>query len=437
VGGSLHRNMDTITVAHQPAVPVYDAVDDWRGMGDLIELATQRLSAPAEEVHQAIADGWFRVAGRSGSPAHTAHRNVTANLYGSIRMVGSVARTSLDIGATTIGKHRHVRTLWDSRIGAGVRAAANALWGDEFERRSSPMHTELSIYDANGTPVTADRAALTSAFEKPTPRLAVLLHGLGKTERCWNTKAADEGNIAGLPKILEADGFTPILVRYNSGRRVSDNGEALAALLEETTTNWPTAVDEIVLIGHSMGGLIARSSLYSARSADHDWINYVNHLVALATPHFGSPIEKGAHVASQLLTTTAVTRSLGVFINGRSAGIKDMRHGSIHPTDHSEHPESSEGGRVVVAPPIKGIRQHHAVGVVTDSNSHPLGILFGDLVVRVNSATGVSSTGRVASANVRVFGGLDHLGLLHDASVHNQIREWLTPVASRPTEATS
>jgi pimeloyl-ACP methyl ester carboxylesterase len=437
MGGSLHRNMDTITVAHQPAVPVHDAVDDWRGLGDLIEMATQRLSAPAEEVHHAIADGWFRVAGRRGTPAHAAHQAVTANLYGSVRMAGSAARTSLDIGATTIGKHRHIRPLWDSRIGAGIRAAANALWGDEFERRSSPMHTELSIHDTNGAPVAADHAALTSTFEKPTARLAVLLHGLGKTERCWNTKASDEGSIAGLPKMLEADGFTPILVRYNSGRRVSDNGEALAALLEETTMNWPTAVDEIVLIGHSMGGLVARSSLYSGRSADHDWIYSVNHVVALATPHFGSPIEKGAHVASQLLTTAAVTRSLGGFINGRSAGIKDMRHGSIHATDHSEDSESSEGGRIVVAPPIKGIRQHHAVGVVTDSTSHPLGILVGDLVVRVNSATGVSSTGHVASANVRVFGGLDHLGLLHDASVHTQIREWLTPDAPRNTEATS
>ncbi|MCL1587132.1 MAG: hypothetical protein M3092_01855 [Actinomycetia bacterium] len=428
--------MDTITAAHQPAAPVHDAVDDWRGLGDLIELATQRLSAPVEGTHHAIADGWFHVAGHSGSPWHSAHRAATANLYGSIRVAGSIARVSLDIGATTIGSLHRVRPLWDSRIGAGIRAAANALWGDEFERSSSPMHTELSIRDTTGTPVTTDPVTLSLTFEKPTPRLAVLLHGLGKTERSWNPKTTDDVNTTGLPIMLEADGFTPVLVRYNSGRRVSDNGEALAALLEEITTNWPTRVDEIVLIGHSMGGLVARSSLYAGRSANHDWIDSANHLVALATPHFGSPIEKGAHVASELLTTAAATRSLGEFIDGRSAGIKDMRHGNIHSADHSEHPESSEGNHVV-APPIEVVHQHHGVGVVTDSASHPLGFLVGDLVVRVNSAAGVSSTGHVESKNVRVFGGLNHLGLLHDANVHTQIRKWLTPVTPTSPIATS
>ena len=429
--------MDTITAAHKPAAPVREAIDDWRGLGDLIELATQRLSAPVEGAHHAITDGWFHMAGHNGSPVHTAHRAATANLYGSVRMAGSIAKVSLDIGATMIGRHRRVRPLWDSRIGAGIRAAANALWGDELERRSSPMHTALSIRDTTGTAVSTDPATLSLTFENPTPRLAVLLHGLGKTERCWNAKTTDEENGTNLPKMLEADGFTPIRVRYNSGRRVWDNGKALAALLEEITTNWPTPVDEIVLIGHSMGGLVARSALSRAQSANHDWINSVNHLVALATPHFGSPIEKAAHLASQLLTTAAATRSLGEFIDGRSAGIKDMRHGTIHSTDHSEHPESSEPNHVVVAPPTKGIRQHHAVGVVTDSASHPLGILVGDLVVRVNSATGVSSTSHVASANVRIFGGLDHLGLLHDAVVHSQIREWLTPVAPASPIVTS
>jgi len=429
--------MDTITAANQPPAPVQETVDDWRGLGDLIELATQRLSAPVEGAHHAVVDGWFHVAGHNGSPGHTAHQAFTAGLYGSVRLVGSVARASLDIGATTIERHRDVRPLWDSRIGAGIRAFANALWGDEFERNSSPMHTDLSIHDTNGTPVTAEHGALTLTFEKPTPRLVVLLHGLGKTERCWSAKATDDESIASLPDMLEADGFTPILVRYNSGRRVSDNGDALATLLEEIMTNWPTAVDEIALIGHSMGGLVARSSLYAGQSADHDWINSVNHLVALATPHFGSPIEKGAHVASQLLTSAAATRSLGEFINDRSAGIKDMRHGTIRSTDHSEHPESSQGDHVEVEPPLEGIRQHHVVGVVTDSTSHPLGFLVGDLVVRVDSATGVSSTGHVASANVRVFGGLDHLGLLHDGAVRTQIREWLTPVAATSSMVTS
>jgi pimeloyl-ACP methyl ester carboxylesterase len=422
--------MDTITVAHQPAVPVHDAVDDWRGLGDLIELATQRLSAPVEGAHHAIANGWFRVAGRDGSPGHTAHQTVTSNLYGSVRMVGSATRASLDIGATTIGKHRRVRPLWDSRLGAGIRAAANALWGDEFERRSSAMHTQLSIHDTNGTPVTSDPSALAVTFPEPNPRLAVLLHGLGKTERCWNARATDDGDITGLPTMLEADGFTPVLVRYNSGRRVTDNGETLAELLEDVTANWPVAVDEVVLIGHSMGGLVARSSLHAGQSHGHEWAQKVCHIVGLGTPHFGSPIEKGAHLASQLFGRAQVSRSLAEFVNGRSAGIKDMRHGTVHDVACRDQVVDPTGGNVVEVPPIEGVQLHHAASVITDQGTHPVGFLIGDLVVRVNSATGIGSNGHVEAANVRVFGGLTHLGMLLDPDVHSQIREWLA--ASRP-----
>ena len=122
-----------------------------------------------------------------------------------------------------------------------------------------------------------------------------------------------------------------------------------------------------------------------------------------------------------------MSRPLAEFVDGRSAGIKDMRHGTIHDADRRDQGTEPTGRYIVEAPPIDGVQLHHAASVITGQGTHPVGFLVGDLVVRVNSAIGIASSGRVEAANVRVFGGLNHLGMLLDPDVHSQIREWLAP----------
>jgi pimeloyl-ACP methyl ester carboxylesterase len=46
--------------------------------------------------------------------------------------------------------------------------------------------------------------------------------------------------------------------------RIADNGNELVGLLDELVAGWPVPVTEIVLIGHSMGGLVARSAALQA-----------------------------------------------------------------------------------------------------------------------------------------------------------------------------
>ena len=416
----MNTTTDAVAAIEQPSV------NDWRALGDLIELATERLTAPVEGIHDAIADRWFGHAADDDPSGNSTHQHIKRRVYGSLRLAGSVTKATLVTGATTIGRHRPVHSLWDSSMGAGIQAAANALWGDEFEQRASPMHMELSIRDSNGASIASGAAALTRAYPSSSGRLAVLLHGLGKTEHCWNSRIEDSKDIIGVAQALEADSFTPVLIRYNTGRSVPDNGDALASLLEQVTTNWPVAVDGIVLIGHSMGGLVARSSLHAGESADHSWVKYVQHSVGLGTPHFGSPIEKGVHIASQLLDRSELSRPLGQFIDGRSAGIKGMRHGTIHSMDRDDQPIDPHG-----------VDQHNVASTISGDASHPLGALVGDLVVRVNSATGMSSDSEVPATNTRVFGGLNHLSMLHDPGVLSQIRDWLTPLHPDSIKATT
>ncbi|MFV1961403.1 MAG: esterase/lipase family protein [Acidimicrobiia bacterium] len=302
---------------------------DWRGLGDLIDLATERLTAPIEGIHDAIADRWFGLAGRRGVPVRMVYRSMTTPIYRSVRLAGSAVGTAVGLGAIAVASRKELRPLWHSPRGSGIQAVVNAVWGDELDRRGSSMSIDMGLRDVQGELIGLDADSLALAFPEPSPRLVVLVHGLGETERCWQGRAAEDGSEIGLAGALASDSFSPLLVRYNTGRHVSDNGVALAALLDEISRVWPVSVEEVALVGHSMGGLVARSAVYAGQEAGHGWVGVVRHVVALGSPHLGSPIEKGANIASWGLGLVPESRPLGEFLNHRSAGIKDLRFGAI------------------------------------------------------------------------------------------------------------
>ena len=59
----------------------------------------------------------------------------------------------------------------------------------------------------------------------------MFLHGLCETEDAW---ALHGDRVAPYGRRLTGElGFTPVYLRYNSGRHISANGRTLAALLNE------------------------------------------------------------------------------------------------------------------------------------------------------------------------------------------------------------
>ena len=97
--------------------------------------------------------------------------------------------------------------------------------------------------------------------------------------------------------------------------------------MEQLVAAWPVDVDEIALVGHSMGGLVARSACCHAAEADADWARLVKHSVSLGTPHMGAPLEQAVHVLSAGLARLPETRPFANFLRRRSGGIRDLRQG--------------------------------------------------------------------------------------------------------------
>lgn len=365
-----------------------------RPWGEFFSFTVERLSTTVEEMHTAIARPWFRLAGPIEPEFSSAYMGAISGVYRSVRAITSI------VGRVADSVRSGSRT--PTRRADAVQAFANAVWGDELARRGSTMALGMSIRDHRGVVVDLDPTALASAFPNASGRIVVLLHGLGQTERCFSPSDAGPG----LARALESSSFTPVLVRYNSGRAVARNGDDLSTLLEEVSTNWPVPVTEVALVGYSMGGLVGRAAIAAGRSRGAGWAGTVRRVVTIATPHAGSPVEKGAEVTSRALMVAPQTRALGGFLAQRSDGIRDLHSG-------------------VDLPRAFGGVDHLAIAsVMTADASHPIGWLAGDLIVRTGSATGGT---KAATTDQMLIGGRRHHDILADPAVPPRIVDWIEP----------
>lgn len=406
-----------------PTHPDRSAADDWSGLGHLVTLTVQRLTDPVEGMHRAISDRWFRLGGPEIERAGRVYQNVTAGIYGSVRGAGSALGSALSVGAAIVQTRRPVPFLWDSRPGRRIQAIANGLWGDQLVGMASPLSIEMAFRDDAGNPIRLDPATALP-FDRPTRRLVVLIHGLAETETIWRMRPDGGSEASDIDTVLAADGFTPLRLRYNTGKSVTENGQLLAELLDRLPASWPVPIEEIALVGNSMGGLVARSAIQAGLNDRHEWPAGVRRLVTVGSPHLGSPLEKLAAAASWVLRLVPETRPLSDFLESRSEGIKNLRSGAIN----EDEERAKRSSNYVVSSQPDGVAHHFIAGVFTVDPKHPAGAMFGDLIVRARSATGQGRSRSVDAKEAVVLGGSRHFDLVRDPDVIAQIRQWLTPV---------
>jgi len=188
-----------------------------------------------------------------------------------------------------------------------VQAAINGVFGDLLARQNNPLAFSMSIH---GDRPVADQP------------LALFVHGLCLHEQRWDSPAH-----RAFVDTLRKDGFRVSWLRYNSGLPIADNARLLADLLETT------GASRIVLIGHSMGGLISRSALHQASDAGHRWPGQTTHLAAIGSPHHGAEAERLGNYANRLLNLTRWSAPLTRLGNLRSAAIHDLRFGNLLHSD--------------------------------------------------------------------------------------------------------
>lgn len=416
--------------------------EEIRALGELGGDTLAGVAAQAQGVHEGISHRVFAAVGPAGMVVRVMHDAIARGVYQAVRGgLRSFARGGASAARAMQGAD--APSIERTSTGRVALGALNGIYGDTLQRRGSPLALGTTIRLPNGgaprgrethgardvrdaRDVQIGREALALAFPDASPRLAVFLHGLCETEDAW--RLGDRRHVPYGAALQTELGYTPLYVRYNSGRHISHSGRELAELLARVSENWPVEVQEIALIGHSMGGLVARSACHYGDGSE--WCSKVRHLFTLGAPHRGAPLERLANVAGAGLGMLPETRVIASTLNSRSAGIKDLRFGYLLDEDWlAQEPDAllRNTGKEV---PFLSTANHYFVCATLSREPHaPVGRMIGDLLILRESAWDHSPHGermRFPVDHYRHFGGANHLDLLNHPAIYAQIHRWLS-----------
>ena len=377
----------------------------------LAAVADEIVVGTVRDTHLAWAD---RVHGAVRRPTPAAsrlpelvHRGIAGGVYAGVgaclratsRALGALAERDLGPG------------LEDTPRGRLVNAAVNGLIGDRLARERPRLAVPLAVRrDGRDVPLRTD--ALQTAFPAATGRVALLLHGLSEDESAFGRHRDRLGTT--YADTLAELGWTPVLLRANSGLSLRENGVALAALVEDLVEAWPVGVARIAFVGHSMGGLMIRAACAVATDAREPWTDLLTDVVTLGTPHLGAPLADGVGRGSRALGRLPESAAFGRILDQRSVGVLDL-----------------VAGLGDEAPALPHVHYHLVSATLSRSPRHPVGWALGDLLVRQPSAYGASRRhpGLFPGANRLHLPRAGHFDLLNHPDVHRALREWLGETA--------
>jgi pimeloyl-ACP methyl ester carboxylesterase len=380
----------------------------------------RQASGGIGSINRAVAGRVFRAVGPGAALVRPVHETVTRGVFAGL----GLGTRAIGMATAAAVSRRDAPPLSTTPRGSALIAAVTGLRGDALEAEGNPLCEPMAVR-VDGEAIPLDPDSLRAAFPAATSRVVVFVHGLMTTEFSWSLGGREPYGHR-LARDLDC---TPVYVRYNTGRHISENGRSLSELMEQLVEAWPVEADQIAIVGHSMGGLVARSACCHASEAGADWARLVTHSVSLGTPHMGAPLEQAVHALSAGLAALPETRPFANFLRRRSSGIRDLRQGSLVDEDWRDcDPDALRGAACAEVPLLEGATHCFVSAAITRSERHPLGRLLGDTLVLVPSASGRSRTRRIPFEDEygMHLGPATHFTLLNHPAVYERLRDWLS-----------
>jgi len=393
-------------------------ITDLRGISRMVVDAISGSIGLVEAMHMNIARKPTRLAGAIvGGALNGTTSIVYKSIRGVTRAVGGGVDLALGAVAPALGQ------IESSPAREAVIAALNGVLGDYLVETGNPLAVPMHLR-REGKPLEVTREGLAAATRVPSSKVLVLVHGLCRNDRRWERDGHNHG--AELARDLS---YTAAYLNYNTGLHISTNGRAFAQMLEELVAAWPVPLNEVSILAHSMGGLVARSAHQYASVAGHVWPRKLRKLVFLGTPHHGVPLERAGHWFELLLEKTPYTAPFALLGRVRSAGITDLRHGYLLEEDWKGRDCSADRSDSCRSLPLPRRVQCYTIAAsIGDAPSPRRDQLIGDGLVPVASALGDHRDSRRRLAFPRshrwTARGTSHLGLLCSGQVYERIRGW-------------
>ena len=384
------------------------SVKDLHGIAQLAVHSTAAVTDLAEDLHQRIIAPRSATKGRTSGITGMVYRSVRGvtrlvgvGVTGVIRLLG--AQEIIELGPA-IGKARE-----------NLISILNGVVGDHLHLSGNPLSIQMHLRNGDLTHAPAE-----------SEKYALFIHGLCLNENHWRTDAH-------VQTLIDL-GYTPLFLHYNTGRNVADNGADLSALLEARFGGKQVSLQrngkqlspqrngkqsELIVVAHSMGGLVIRSALHVAQSS-HLWHTQVSKIIFLGTPHLGAPLERSGNWIHALWQATPYAGALAPIAKIRSAGITDLRHGQILAGDANSAAH--------VALPLK-IKCYAIAATLAKTPGEFSDEVIGDGLVPISSALGLHAdlarNLALQKSKTKIIRGVGHMELLHAPQVSAQIRKWL------------
>lgn len=378
-------------------------ITDLRGVGRLAVDAVSSVTDIAEALHAAIGS----LSPVVGPPGPNRTAGISGWVYRGVRGVTRGVGFGVDALLAPLAANPTPAQLSTRR--EALLAALNGVLGDHLEATANPLAIPMRFRQAGAT-LDLRRSALRRTLSTPGTRPLVLVHGLCMNDLQWRRGGHDHG-----AALSQALGYTPVYLHYNTGRSIQANGAEFSARLQELVDAWPSRIDELTILGHSMGGLVTHAACQQAEAAGHDWTGLPGKRIFLGTPHQGAPLERAGEWFNATLGRSPYLSPFQRLGNLRSAGIKDLREGldiaaatalaastdRLHLVAAVRRPEPAAGGR------LRG-----GDGLVP---------LESALALEDERAPGLD----LPDARRHVAWGTSHLDLLSSADVHARLNDWL------------
>jgi hypothetical protein len=398
--------------------PTHVRPTDVRGAGRMVIDATLGITDLVEAMHSTI----LRVPWIFGESVDRPTPGITGFVYSSIRTITALVGAGIDVALMPL-----IVLLEEQRSSPereAVIAALNGVLGDYLQESGNSLALPMCMR-VDGQTLELSAPALAAAIPQASGKILLLAHGLCLADQHWDQEGHDHGAL-----LASELGYTPVYLHYNTGLHISTNGRALADMLAALTSAWPVPVEELSILAHSMGGLVSRSACHYGTLAGHAWLGQLRKIIFLGTPHHGSPLERAGNWVDTLLQVSPYSAALARVGKIRSAGITDLRYGSLLDEDWQGRDRFAPVGDLRQPVPLPAGVACYMVAASTGSIEDELqNHRNGDGLVPVHSALGVHPDPSMAlppsAAEQWVGYDMNHIDLLHRLDVYAQIREWL------------
>jgi pimeloyl-ACP methyl ester carboxylesterase len=392
-------------------------IADIRGITKIITDATVNVTDLVEEVHTQVVHPPLL----KSTAVQRLITGVSGIVYNLVRFCTKLIGGGLDKSLGALNPKLNIGISMGEK--ETILAILNVV-GDYLQENKNPLTISMALRQ-NGAAIDFDKIKAENNDKKVNGKILLMVHGLCMNDIQWTWKGHNHGEI-----LAESFDFTPVYLHYNTGLHISENGQKMNLILEELIEKWAVPVEEIVILVHSMGGLLSRSAVHYAAENGQSWTKLLTKIIFLGTPHHGSPLERIGNHVDRLLTAIPYAKPFARLGKMRSSGITDLRFGSLVTEDWQgrDRFEKQTDERKIIPLP-KSVACYTIAATIGKIGDNLKEKTIGDGLVQLKSALGKHENEArdlgFKPENTMILYEANHLDLLNDKRVLEQVKKWI------------